>query len=443
MSAGLTDVLAGHPELFALLADGKVPHNTVVDRVNEALAPSYSTTESSVRRARQKLAETLIEPEDGAATTRSTFTDADRAELHRRLDVILDKSNVDPSKVQGLRVSQWDGFSKGDDGEPTVTTLYGVNLNTRFSNLAWTERVPSLEELALIRDYIPAGIRAHTEPEGTLVVALGDLQVGKVNIDSRTVGTDALIARVRATTAAVVRHIQISGRNPSRIVLLHAGDCIEGYTSQGGRLIKMQDMFLTQQVETYQRILEFQILELAPLCDRLDVAVVPGNHDETTRDYEVPSDDSWALFAARGALRILESARPELAAKVVWHFPAENNLAVEFNVADPSDPFYLTMVHGHKIAGSANQIMQWWRNMTFGNRPGASSRILITGHFHHYRSETAGDGKTWIQVPAMDGGSAWFSARRGDDTPPGMVTFWLEPDRAYPIQNLMVHSEAR
>jgi hypothetical protein len=41
----------------------------------------------------------------------------------------------------------------------------------------------------------------------------------------------------------------------------------------------------------------------------------------------------------------------------------------------------------------------------------------------------------------MDGGSAWFANKRGEDVPPGMVTFWLEPDKAYPIQNLMVHSE--
>lgn len=441
MSAGLTDVLAAHPELFALLADGaNTPHIAVVDAVNDALAPGYTTTEASVRRARQKLAETLVEPEDGAAS-RSTFTEADRSELHRRLDVILNRSNVDPSRVQGLRVSQWDGMTKDNDGEPQVTTLYGVNLNTRFTNLAWADRVPSLDELALIRDYVHAGFRPHTDPDGTLVVALGDLQVGKINVDTKTIGTDELLARVRATTAAVVRHIQLSGRNPRRIVLLHAGDCIEGYNSQGGRLIKMQDLFLTQQVEAYQRILEFQVLELAPLCDRLDVAVVPGNHDDTTREFEVPTEDSWALFAARGAMRFLDVAGK--GTNVAWHFPQPGHLAVEFNVADPSDPYFITMVHGHRIATNAGQLMDWWRRMTFGNRPGANSRVLITGHFHHYRSETAGDGKTWIQVPAMDGGSGWFANKRGDDTPPGMVTFWLEPDRAYPIQNLMVHSEER
>ena len=438
----MNEVLADHPELFALLADNAVAHTEVVDAVNAELGPGYSTTEASVRRARQKLADTLVEPEDGAKTTRSTFSDADREELHRRLDVIIDKSNINPSQVQGLRVSQWDGFSKDNDGVPQVTTLYGVNLNTKLTNLAWAEKVPSLEELALIRDYTPivAPLR-ETLTGGTLVVALGDLQVGKVNMDTKEVGTDELWARVRATTAAVIEHAMTTGRRPERIVLLHAGDCIEGYTSQGGRLIKMQDMFLTEQVATYQRILEFQVLELADMCDRLDIAVVPGNHDETTREFEVINDDSWALFAARQAARFLESARPELAAKLVWHFPKPNKLALEFNIGRVADPYYLTMVHGHKIAGSASQIMQWWRNATFGNQPGALSRILITGHFHHYRSESAGDGKTWIQVPSMDGGSAWFANRRGDNTPPGMVTFWLEQDKAYPIQNLMVHSE--
>jgi hypothetical protein len=268
------------------------------------------------------------------------------------------------------------------------------------------------------------------------VVALGDLQVGKVNAET---GTAALWDRVRATTAEIVRHIHDSGRAPQRIVLLHAGDCIEGYTSQGGRLIKKQDMYLTSQVDAYQRMLEFQVLELAPLCNVLDVAVVPGNHDETTRDFEVVTEDSWAIFAARNAARFIEAAGTGRC--VNWHFPESDKLAVEFDVGSLDGPFYLTMVHGHKIATSANSIMDWWRRATFGNQPGARSRILVTGHFHHYRSETGGDGRTWIQVPAMDGGSAWFANKRGEDSPPGMVTFWLDQSKQYPIRNLIVHSE--
>jgi hypothetical protein len=36
-----------------------------------------------------------------------------------------------------------------------------------------------------------------------------------------------------------------------------------------------------------------------------------------------------------------------------------------------------------------------------------------------------------LQVPAMDGDSAWYANQSGDDSPPGIVTLWLEPDNAF------------
>lgn len=433
----LEDSLSTDPELFALL-ESNLGHTEVADRINAELGET-ATTESSVRRARVRLSEAKLATGD-SARNQSTFTPHDREVLHERLDTIIDQANISPSAVQGLRVSQWDGLIKDSDNKPVVTTLYGVNLNVRHMGSALVPKIPSLEELTLIRDYVPAAvakIMPSKDPAGTFVVALGDLQTGKVNAEQ---GTDELWARVRATTQAVVDDLMSRPALPRRIILLHAGDCIEGYTSQGGRLIRKQDLYLTSQVDAYQRILEFQVLELAPLCQYLDVAVVPGNHDETTREFEVATEDSWAIFAARQAARYLKAAGN--VPNVYWHYPAHDKLAVELEVsAVMSRPLFLAMVHGHKIASSANSIMDWWRKAAFGNQPGAKSRILITGHFHHFRSETAGDGRTWIQVPAMDGGSAWFANKRGDETPPGLVTFWIDPSKQYPICELNVHSE--
>lgn len=753
MAAGLGEFLArDYPELFSFLSDRNNTHASVTRMINDVLGPEFTTTDVSVRRARTRLAE-----EEGSAKSTTTFSEEDRTALHDRLDVILDRANLDPGQVKGLRVSQWDGMTKDSDNQPVVTTLYGVNLNVREFDREQVQRVPSLDELALIRTYPALGSYSPavgTRPEGTLVVALGDLQVGKVNAES---GTAELWTRLRATTAEVVKHIHGSGRKPQRIVLMHAGDClaaeteivtragiqkigdlagrwvnvrdahggwvnveirsygvkpivkvtwrsrqaekvvytspghewivandkggllervradelqpgmrtfksarptpnkhkalspagvqagfifgdgtveeagsragfygdkdaamlrwfpegsaypdargdlrtnaifprswkisppemcegsaylfgwlagyfaadgcvdqnggailssarrenldtvrsicavlgidtwpiretsrigigqtipsslytmalsirslpdefflisahrdrvvaararneekvnwyvesvkaterveetfccvvpttksfmladglltsncIEGITSQGGRLIKKQDMYLTSQVDAYQRMVEFQVLELAPLCNVLDVAVVPGNHDETTRQFEVATEDSWAIFGAKNAQRFIEASGRY--SNISWHYPEHDKLAVEFDAGDlEHGPFYMTMVHGHKIAKNANTVMDWWRRATFGNQPGALSRILVTGHFHHYRSETGGDGRTWLQVPAMDGGSAWFANSKGDDTPPGMVTFWLDQDKQYPIRNLIVHSEA-
>ncbi len=438
MPASLYEKLMEHPELFEMLLEPSIDNNEIVIAVNDRLGPAYTTTEASVRRARIRLRSEIADPEGLLQVDKPpNFTNEDRQEFHRLLDLKLDLANISPQHLQEMDFRVWEGFMRNNDGEAEKVTLRKIGLKTRAKPLDWVSDVPSLEELALIRDYEPARMMEGSYlPQGILVVALGDLQVGKINIETREIGTEELWKRVRATTAEIVRHIELTSI-PQKIVLLHAGDCIEGYNSQGGRLIKMQDMYLTQQVETYQRILEFQVLELQGLCEILDVAVVPGNHDETTREFEVPNDDSWALFAARNAQRYLELAGVE---NVRWHYPEPGKLALEFD-AGIDRPFHIAMVHGHKIAYNSNQLMDWWRRATFGNQPGALSRILISGHFHHYRCENAGDGKTWIQVPAMDGGSQWFANKRGDDTPAGMVTFWLEPQKAYPIQNLMVHSE--
>jgi hypothetical protein len=45
-----------------------------------------------------------------------------------------------------------------------------------------------------------------------------------------------------------------------------------------------------------------------------------------------------------------------------------------------------------------------------------------------------------LQVPAMDGGSAWYAVKSGDDSDPGIVTFWLDAESPYPVRDLVIHS---
>jgi Calcineurin-like phosphoesterase len=440
----------------ASILSGPVANTQAAFLINssaEAQLAGFSTSEASVRRYRQAQTRSAESPQDGledadsasqpggeelaasarSATSSGTFSHADRAALHQRLDAVLDQANLDPAQVQGMRVSQWDGMIKNADNEIETTTLYGVQLLAR-SNWTRVERVPTPAELSLLADYKPLIASARLSPDsaGTLVVALGDLQVGKAR--EKRGGTEELWERVRATTAAVVRYVIERGR-PERIVLIHAGDCIEGTTSQGGRLIKRQDISLTAQISAYQRILELQCLELAAIAP-LTVAVVNGNHDDVSRDFE-PEDlsDGWATFAARTAQRYLQAARPDLS--ITWVYPERDHLTAEFEAVPGC---WVAVAHGHKIASAPEKVMAWWKGQAFGEMPGAKSRLLVTGHWHHLRLNSAGRNRLHVQVPAMDGGSAWFAAKSGDDSEPGIVTFWLDQDSAYPVQDLRVHT---
>jgi hypothetical protein len=57
-----------------------------------------------------------------------------------------------------------------------------------------------------------------------------------------------------------------------------------------------------------------------------------------------------------------------------------------------------------------------------GNRPVAQVQIMNTAHFHHLLvSERTG--RTLLQVPAMDGGSGWWTDKTGQNSPAGMLSY--------------------
>jgi hypothetical protein len=67
--------------------------------------------------------------------------------------------------------------------------------------------------------------------------------------------------------------------------------------------------------------------------------------------------------------------------------------------------------------------MKWWSGQSLGDTAVGQADLLITGHYHHYAVKQLNH-RLWIQLPAMDGGSAWFSDRTGmgGNTPSGIVS---------------------
>ena len=74
--------------------------------------------------------------------------------------------------------------------------------------------------------------------------------------------------------------------------------------------------------------------------------------------------------------------------------------------------------HGHQMRGKA---IDWWKNMAHGQQDIGEATLLLSGHFHHLRIEQSG-AKTWIQAPALDGGSTWYENSTGQAAPAGMLT---------------------
>jgi len=244
----------------------------------------------------------------------------------------------------------------------------------------------------------------------TAVYNIGDTQWGKDAGD----GTAGTIERTRrALEASLARHEEIKGRGIEQIALPQLGDCIEGTVSQGGRIMGRLDLDLTAQIRVGRRILLEWVKAFAPLTDRLIIPVVPGNHDETTRQLITEPTDSWQIEIVQQVLDICKES-PNLQ-HVEGRFPEKDTSTLAVNMSGTLVGF----AHGHQMRDP----QKYWQGQSLGNTAIGQAEILISAHMHHYRVQQFNH-RLWIQVPAMDGGSHWFSDRTGMGvgTPTGIVS---------------------
>jgi predicted phosphodiesterase len=189
------------------------------------------------------------------------------------------------------------------------------------------------------------------------------------------------------------------------------GDCIEGIVSQGGRITGRLDLALTSQIRLGRRVLFEWVKKFAPLTDRLIIPVVPGNHDESTRQVLTDPTDSFQIDIVS---QVLDMCRENPALQhVEARFPEADSSTLAVEIAGT----LLGFAHGHQTRTT----VKWWEGQALGDTPVGNADILITGHYHTLKIENVGK-RLWIQIPALDGGSAWFRDRRGFDSPHGLVT---------------------
>ena len=242
------------------------------------------------------------------------------------------------------------------------------------------------------------------------IYAIGDTQYGK----DAGGGTEATINRVlRGIEESVDRHKELlkSGRKIGTVVLPQLGDCIEGNTSQNGKVLGRSDLGVTQQVRLGRRILMAWVKAFAPLCEELWIPVVPGNHDEPHRIMMIDPTDSWQIEVV-SAVQDACAENPALS-HVKFYYPNPDHATLAIDLGGTT----LGMAHGHQ----GKDMGKWLHGQATGRTPVGQADVLLTGHFHHFRADQIGP-RLWIQVPAMDGGSAWFRDKSGLESPTGIVS---------------------
>jgi predicted phosphodiesterase len=321
---------------------------------------------------------------------------------------ILSEFDLDPSawSVESLRKSRWQNHA-GDWLE-----AYRVTLKPFTSSAILDSDLDKL--VHEISKWKPGKSQKNTSGELAYVFAPSDQQIGKKSGDD---GTAQSIERIlRGTEGAVERlkELRKIGRSVGTVVIALPGDHVEGNVSQGGRLQSpaASDLGLTEQTRVARRLLMSQIKAFAPLCDRLIVPVVNGNHDEVTRQVIADPADGWNVEIASAVQDAC--AENDSLSHVEFRFPEQTHqtLAIDVNGT------MLGLFHGHQ---AGKDVLKYLSSQAAGQTALGMCDVWISGHFHNYKSMDIGH-RFWVQCPTTDPGSSWFRDRHGMDSPTGVLT---------------------
>jgi predicted phosphodiesterase len=320
---------------------------------------------------------------------------------------LLSEFDLDPEQwtVTGVRRSKWQRYDE------EWLHSYRVSVVPRSPMMGFAD-LGQLETDIL--KWRPTKASKPTKGDRAFVVSVGDTQWGKDAGDGSAGTVDRVMS---AMESAAHRHRELKDRGIGTIVLPQMGDCIEGLVSQGGRITGRLDLALTSQIRLGRRVLFEWVKRFAPLTDRLIIPVVPGNHDESTRQVLTDPTDSFQIDIVSQVLDMCKE-NPALQ-HVEARYPEPDNSTLAVEIAGT----LLGFAHGHQT----RQTVKWWEGQALGDTPVGNADILITGHYHHLRIENVGK-RLWIQIPSLDGGSAWFRDRRGYDSPHGVVSLVVGAD---------------
>jgi predicted phosphodiesterase len=320
-------------------------------------------------------------------------------------DMVDQVEVIEPVQVRG-----WDMPTRVIDPDTNLPVTSVVRAHYYRIILRRRALVADIEELVKLAKRRARGT-ANAVPvtnDQAFVLALGDLQLGKMDGD----GAEGTVARYLQATADAVKRYRLVAKG-APVYLIHLGDCIEGFVSQGGANAQRTLLTTTEQVRLYRRLLFEQLEAFAKAAPDVTVVGIPGNHDEAHRPIHTYGD-SWAIDAVSSVHDALEFAGGWEHVNVFA--PARDELTVTLNIAGT----VVGMAHGHQWR--PGQACAWWAKQAHGRQPIGDADVLLSAHLHHLRVESTGSDKTWIQVPALESGSQWWKHRTGEWGQPGIVT---------------------
>jgi hypothetical protein len=331
-------------------------------------------------------------------------------------EMVIADWGLDPQLTEivpdSVQIRAWDMNVGG--GNVVRARYYKANIRPR-RNAITTDEAAELDRVVMRRR-----TRRTPKPTGpgvAYVLNLSDFQIGK----GEGGGTSATIERIMGSlndSVTRVGELRKTGRSISSIVIAGLGDlaeqCIGHYPSQQFTV----DRTRRQQLQIVRELITLAIDLHADLAPTVQVVAVPGNHGENRANGK-----SITTIADNDDLAVFEQVSEALAKN-----PGRYS-HVAFRIADglvevvDVEGVAIAWTHMHQGNGSGERALEaWWRGQVMGNHPVARAQILNTAHYHHFMCSEA-TGRTIIQVPAMDGGSGWWTDKTGQSSPAGMVSY--------------------
>ncbi len=312
--------------------------------------------------------------------------------------------------------------------EPVLFNVWGDPMG--ILNRQWKGKVvkKGTKERADI-DHLIAEIKKHKPRErkaiegaASLVVCVADWQVGKHDGD----GLKGLIGRwLQAIDDVEARYKELKkmGRPIDSITVLCLGDLVEGCDGHYAIQTFTVDVDRRDQVKIARRLLRDALIRWAKFAPEITVAAVGGNHGENRKNGKafttLNDNDDVALVES---VAEIFAANPEAYGHIRFAIPTD-----ELSLTVEAGTKIIGITHGHLARsgqGVEAKLRRWIADQTLGRNKIGDCDILVTGHYHSLKMADWG-GVKWLQAPALDGGSIWWSQSTGETADTGVLTFMV------------------
>jgi len=281
---------------------------------------------------RQRLEQPL-----GETVVSQVIDEETRQLLHKKLDQVIDDTNINPRMVKGFRLSSWDGLTKNQEGEAEIHKLAGIQLIAEAKD--FEPKWPAITQI----DYQPVPTVQETKkyPKGQhTAFILPDTQIGYRKLANNEVHSFHDEQAISAALS-VLKDVR-----PNQVILL-------------GDLLDLPAFGRYEQTEDYAHTTNMALQYACNLLDTIrslvgkkaEIIILEGNHER--RIEKQNKSNMLANFSLRQEGDV--SNFPILSIPHLLNLEKRN---VKYVEGYPAGNFWLNerlqVIHGHRVNSSGS-----------------------------------------------------------------------------------------